>query len=149
MSGFADAALVRGAVLVIFRESNKVAFVLRENTSWMSGYYGLPSGKLDKGESFTAAAIREAAEEVGIELDPSDVKQKMVCYRHAEDHDWVDVFFEAINWDGKLVNNEPHMHSELAWLDMDNLPENVIPIVRWELEQLSAGKSFCEYGWPS
>ena len=33
------------AAFVILRRENTVAFVLRSHTSWMNGFYGLPSGK--------------------------------------------------------------------------------------------------------
>jgi hypothetical protein len=69
-----------------------------------------------------------------------------MAHRHAED-DWVDVIFEATQWEGELYNAEPHMHSELVWLDTDNLPENVIPAVRFYLEQIKAGATYAEYGW--
>lgn len=36
------------AVYLVFRKNNKVAFVLRSNTDWMEGYYGLPAGKVEK-----------------------------------------------------------------------------------------------------
>lgn len=48
------------ASFVILRKAGKIAFVLREHTKWMNGYYGLPSGKVEKNEAFSAAAIREA-----------------------------------------------------------------------------------------
>jgi hypothetical protein len=37
------------------------------------------------------------------------------------------------------------MHSELVWLDLDNLPENVIPSVRHALLEISAGNCYSEY----
>jgi len=38
-------------------------------------------------------------------------------------------------------------YSELAWLDVNNLPENVIPSVKFVIENIAAGKQFSEYGW--
>jgi len=38
-----------------------------------AGQIALPGGRLEPGESFVEAALRETAEEVGIEVDPSDV----------------------------------------------------------------------------
>lgn len=150
MSGFDTAAVSHVAAYLLFEKDGKIAFLKRENTSWMNGYYGLPSGKVDKGESFTQAAIREAKEEIGVELRTEDLLYRTMCYRNAEDNMvWVDVFFEVTSWDGELINAEPHMHSELTWLDPSNLPENVIPAVRFALEQIAAGHTLCEYNWPS
>lgn len=134
------------ASYVLVKKGGKVAFVLRSNTSWMNNYYGLPSGKVEKDESYLQAAVREAHEEIGIKVTPENLKFVHVMHRR-EGSDWVDVFFEATNWEGEPVNAEPHMHGELAWLDMPNLPKNVIPSVRFALEQINQGKYFSEYGW--
>jgi ADP-ribose pyrophosphatase YjhB (NUDIX family) len=137
------------ASYVIFRKDNLVAFVLRAHTSWMNNHYGLPSGKVELGESFTRAAIREAKEEVGVKLSPEQLRQVLVCQRQEKDDDqpWVDVFFEVTDWDGELINAELHMHSELAWFDLDNLPDNVIPSLSATLDAYRAGKTYFEYGW--
>ncbi|MDL2363330.1 MAG: NUDIX domain-containing protein [Patescibacteria group bacterium] len=135
------------AAYVIFRKEGKVAFVMRANTSWMNGYYGLPSGKVENDETFTQAAIREAKEEVGVNINPEDLKCVLIAHRKSKDINWVDACFEASNWDGGLTNAEPHIHSELAWLDPNNLPENVIPSVRHYIGQISAGNSYTEFGW--
>lgn len=145
-----DTATPYIASYVILRDGNKVAFVLRENTSWMNGYYGLPSGKVENHEPFTLAAVREAKEEVGIDVKPSDLRHILTVHRQNADDAaryWVDVYFEVDDWQGEVVNAEPHMHSEVAWLDLENLPENVIPSVRFAMEQITAGNLYCEYGW--
>ena len=138
------------ASFVLVRKNSKVAFVLRENTRWMNGHYGLPSGKVEKGESFTAAAIREAKEELGIVLKSASLKHVLTVHRYEPDSfasDWVDVYFEASAWEGEPFNAEPNMHSELAWLDPHNLPDNIVPAVRFGIEQVIAGETFGEYGW--
>jgi 8-oxo-dGTP diphosphatase len=135
------------ASYVVLRDGNKVAFVLRSGTSWMNDYYGLPSGKVEQHENFTNGAIREAKEEVDIDIDRDDLRPSLIMHRHSDDSDWVDVFFEVDKWQGEVINAEPHMHSELAWLDLDSLPENVIPSVSFALEQIKAGVQYAEYGW--
>lgn len=59
--------------VIVQNEEGKIAFVLRKNIDWMNGYYGLPSGKTEKNESFIAGAIREAKEEIGIDVQPENV----------------------------------------------------------------------------
>jgi 8-oxo-dGTP diphosphatase len=138
------------ASYVILRKDGKIAFVLRSNTAWMNGYYGLPSGKVEQGEPFSKAALREAFEEAGVEISESNLSHVLTMHRkEAEDIDntWVDVFFEAIQYEGEPYNAEPHVHDELAWLDPDNLPENIIPSVRAALDFIAAGERFAEWGW--
>ena|SRR3990167_5704611 len=138
------------ASFVIIKKNNKIAFVLRSKTEWMNGYYGLPSGKVEKGESFTACALREAKEEIGINIDPKDLTYVHTVHRHEPSSfavEWVDVYFEATSWIGEPKNAELHKHSELAWLDPGNLPDNIVPSVRFALEQIKQGKIYSEYGW--
>ncbi len=135
------------ASYVIIHQDKKIAFVLRENTPWMNGYYGLPSGKVEKGETYTEAAIREAKEETGVKIQPKDLDQLLVLHRKEPEMTWVDIFFEAKTWQGEPFNAEPDMHSELAWFDLKHLPKNVIPSVRYALEQIEAGKTYGEFGW--
>lgn len=142
-----DTARSYQAVYVIFKKDGKVAFVLRTNTDWMNDHYGLPAGKVEKGETYTQAAIREAKEEVGITLTPDQVKPVLTWQRHHDDTDWADVIFEATNWNGELYNAEPEVHGEVAWFSLDALPENVIPELRKMFTAFSEGVHLLETGW--
>jgi 8-oxo-dGTP diphosphatase len=139
------------ASYVILRNDNKIAFVLRTNTSWMNGHYGLPAGKVEKGETFTAAVIREAKEEVGIGIKPEDIKPLLTLQRFEpgglDTSSWVDICFEATKWSGQPYNAEPTVHGEFVWLDPSNLPDNMVPSVKFILEQIEAGNTYAEYGW--
>jgi len=138
---------------VILRKGTKVAVVLRENTPWMNGYYGLPSGKIEYGEPYKIGAIREAKEEVGVDIELEDLTFVHACHRHADDGvifmDWVDMYFEAAKWTGEVTNMEPTVHSAVDWIDLENLPENVVPTVKFVLEAIARGEKYSEYGWDS
>src|SRR4029077_5708040 len=100
----------------------KIAFVLRQNTNWGDGYYGLLSGKVDHGENYLITAVRETKEEAGVDVKPSDLKHVLTAHRKS-DSLWVDVVFETTRWQGKAYNAEPAKHAELVWLDPDALPD--------------------------
>ena len=135
------------AVYMIFRKDDKIAFLLRSNTNWMNGHYGLPAGKVEKDESFTNAAIRETREEAGVELEPDNFRLVLTGHRKHPDSNWVDLVFEASNWEGEPHNAEPDIHGELVWLNPDNLPDNMVPYVKQYIEALQAGDNYCEHGW--
>jgi 8-oxo-dGTP diphosphatase len=61
------------AVHVFLVHAGCVLLLQRHGTGFEDGNYGLPAGHLEPGESVTHAAIRECREEVGIELEPSDL----------------------------------------------------------------------------
>lgn len=142
-----DIATPYTAVYLVIRKDERVAFVLRQNTDWMNGFYSLPAGKVEKGESFTAAAVREAHEETGISVSPENLRALITVHRNSPDSLWVDMCFEVLQWEGEPYNAEPHVHSELTWFDPRELPENVIPETRFLLQEIEAGKRYTEYGW--
>ncbi len=137
------------ASFVILKRGNKVAFVLRKNTGWMDGRYGLPSGKVELNEPGLVAAKRELKEEAGVNTNIENLRFVHVCHRKSADNSlwWIDLLFETDNWQGEPHNAEPEKSEELKWLDIDNLPENVVPAVRHYLEEIKAGRMYSEYGW--
>ena len=141
-----DVATPYTASYLLLKKDGKIAMIMRANTSWMNDHWGIPAGKVEKGESYTACAIREAKEEAGVTIEPKDLKFVHVCHR-SEGYDWVDVFFEVTDWQGEAHNAEPHMHSQLEWFELKNLPGDTIPSLRYCLEQIADGKLFSEYGW--
>ncbi len=136
------------ASYVILRRGKQVAFVLRSHTGWMDGYYGLTAGKVEKDETFKQAAVREAQEEAGITVAETDLKHVMTMHRYEPDGiSWVDVFFEAYMWRGEVHNAEPAVHGSVDWYDASKPPDNLVPSIKFALEQISEGKIYCEYGW--
>ncbi len=135
------------AVYLYMKRGDTCLFVKRANTSWMDGYYGFPAGKVEKDEPSLQAAIREAREEVGVDITESDLKHVLTTHRKSPDMDWIDIVFEVTSWKGEPYNAEPHMHSEIAWLKIEDLPENIVPNNRYLLEQLLIGNSYAEFGW--
>ena len=136
------------ASYLIIRDKGKIAFVLRTNTGWMNNYYGLPSGKVEIGENFSSAVIREGLEEIGVKIKLEDLKFVHLMHRR-EETDWVDAYFEAGKYEGEAYNAEPDIHSELAWFDPNNLPDNVVTSVKQAIERIEAGSFYSEYGWPA
>lgn len=59
-------ATPRVASYLMLKKDGKYAFLLRANTGWRDGYFGLPAGKVERNESFEQGAIREGLEEVGV-----------------------------------------------------------------------------------
>lgn len=106
------------------------------------------AGHIDGNESITAAMIREAKEEGGIDIHPEDLRTVHALHRLAEDgKEYIDFFFTTEQWEGEPHIMEPDKCDDLSWFRLDALPENMVPYVRFALEKYRAGEPFSEFGW--
>ena len=92
-----DSARPYTACFAILMNDDKIAMVLRKNTGWMDGHYGLPAGKIEYHETFTQGAIREAKEEAGVDINAEHMRVAHFVHRHAEEPDgqfmdWVYIY---------------------------------------------------------
>jgi len=133
--------LLVAASYVVLRRGDEVLLHLRRGTGYRDGHWALPAGHVDPGESVVDAAVREAREEVGVEL--TDVRPLTAIHRF-EPHgpaveQRVDVFFEATSWSGTPTIREPDKAAGLRWFPLAALPEPVVPHERFVLTALAAG----------
>ena len=134
------------SVYLLFRDGNKILLLRRANTGYEDGNYSLVAGHVDGNEPMTLAAVREAREESGVEIDPKDLVLKTVMHR-IKDDERVDFFFEPKKWVGEIKNMEPNKCADLTWFDINNLPENTIPYIREAIENYKSGIFYSEFGW--
>lgn len=138
------------AVHLFLLRSGEVLLLRRHNTGYEDGNYSVIAGHLDGDEPATLAMAREAAEEAGIAIAPSDLRFVHVMHRKeagAAD-ERIDLFFAATVWHGNPVNREPEKCSELRWVSLNAPPENVVPYVRAALGHFLHGRSYSEF-WPA
>lgn len=139
------------ACFTILRKGNLVAMVLRKNTGYKDGYWGLPAGKVEWQEPYSLGAVREAKEEAGVDIEQKDISFVHAVHRHNEDDntfmDWVDVYFEAKTWQGEPHNAEIQKSERLEWLDITSLPDNVVPHQKDALLYIAKNISYSEFGW--
>ena len=124
------------AVYLVLIKDNKVLLLRRLNTGYRDGWYSLPAGHIDGGEPAIRAMVREAKEEVGLNLEESDLRFVHLRHYAAEgmDGEYFALFFQADKWRGEPKNMEPNKCDELCWADLDDLPDNIIPAVASSLE---------------
>lgn len=134
------------AVYLILRKEEVILLGRRCNTGYEDGNYQVPAGHVDAGELPKEAMVREAKEEIGIDLNQGDLKFVHFSFRpkHDPTGDRVDIFFKATNWKGEIVNAEPHKCDDLRWFQLNQLPENITPHVRVALECVEKNESFSE-----
>lgn len=137
-----------GAFVIVEREG-KILLTRRYNTGYADGQYQIPAGHIHSDEYPTEAAIREAQEELGIDISTKDVMFVHARYRinHIDTTgDNVDYFFKVTQWVNEPYNAEPEECDEIMWVSYDELPPNLILGTREVLECIRAGVSFSETG---
>ncbi|GAA3631476.1 hypothetical protein GCM10022267_17980 [Lentzea roselyniae] len=112
------------------------------------GLWHLPSGKLDAGESVLDAAVREAEEEVGVLVEPGDLRHVHTLHVNGSGPEpRLGLFFEACRWSGEPVNREPEKCSGVQWFRLDGLPAGLIAYPAAGLAAYAAGHTFGLHGW--
>jgi 8-oxo-dGTP diphosphatase len=131
---------------IFLHRGDEILMLRRHNTGYEDGNYSVVAGHLDGGETIKRAAIREAKEEVGIEIQSDNLRIVGVMHRRSND-ERVDFFLATHKWSGEPRNQEPGKCDQIAWFSVDQIPRNTIPYVRRALENYRNGIWFDEHGW--
>src|SRR5260221_9756555 len=129
---------------LILRQDVRILFGLRRNTGFSDGMYHLPAGHLEDEETVSAGAIREAKEELGIDIDPADLHLVHVMHQRSGR---LSLFFEVRKWSGDLANAEPDKCAALDWIPIDHLPNNMVTYAAVALQLIRNGENVGTYGW--
>lgn len=129
-----------------FIRKNTILLSERKNTGYMDGWFSLPAGHIEDGETLTDGTIREIQEETGILLRRKDVRLVHVMHRRSNDIR-MDFFFLVKSWNGEPTNTEPDKCSRLQWFPVKRLPEHTIPYIKEAIEKYRQSKFYSEFGW--
>ncbi len=140
-------AVVPAAYLVLLREHGGQTEVLlqrRGATGYMEGWWACgAAGHVEAGEPADQAVCREAAEELGVTLDPASVRLAAVLQRHCvlggPIEQRIDLFFTAALPADEPRITEPDKAADLAWWPLADLPDEVVPHERQVLHHLREG----------
>ncbi|MFE5243679.1 MULTISPECIES: trifunctional class I SAM-dependent methyltransferase/NUDIX hydrolase/VOC family protein [unclassified Streptomyces] len=131
-------------VHLILRRGPDVLLARRDGTGYADGLLHAPSGHAEDGEDVREAMIREAAEEIGVELDPDELRVALVMqHRGPGGNPRMGWFFEADHDPSRPPRNaEPDKCSELAWFPLDALPDDMVAYCRAALDGYRAQERF-------
>jgi len=119
----------------------------RANTGYGDGAYEPPSGRLAERETLVEAAVRVAAEQVGIALDPARVSLAHVL--HDVSGAGRMAFF--LTADDREGDTSPvplagaGSYSDFGWYPLTELPANMIDRARVAVRNYAAGARFSTY----
>ena len=113
--------------VIIKNEDNKILLQRRQGTKLWHGYLVLTAWHLDIRENVYDALIREAKEELDIDISINDIVDTFgVNRRNKTLSPYFDVYFEIAKYKGDIKINEPNKCSELIWASLDKLPSDMI-----------------------
>lgn len=134
--------------MIIVDNDNKILLQKRKGSKLWPGYYALPAGHIDEGENQYDALVREAKEELDIEINPKDIINSYVVLRRnffeidgKKLEPYIDYYFEISKYKGIPKIIELNKCEELIWSNIDDLPE---PFINYEGEFL-ADRSITTY----
>lgn len=89
--------------LIIKNERKQILLQRRQGTKLWPGFLALPAGHIDEGENAYDAIIREAKEELGIEISIDNIIDTFVVNRRNKSLlPYYDVYFEINNYIGEI-----------------------------------------------
>lgn len=119
--------LITAVYLLLFNDKNQILLIKRQNTGYQDGKFSVPAGHLEEDESLEHAIIREAKEEIGIDIN-NNVEFTKMLHRIPEKR--LDFFYKTKHWEGELYNKEPNKCEFVKWFELYDLPENTVDYVK-------------------
>ncbi len=134
--------------VMLVNDNNEILLGRRCHTGYRDGFYDMPAGHLEDGETLREAAARELLEETGIRVLIDDLDFVELLHRKSmDDRVYLDVFFQARKWEGEPGIQEPEKCNHMAWFPMDALPDMLVPHQKIVLNDRVDRKPYREVGW--
>jgi len=125
-------------VSFILGKDNKFILFYRTDGYFKEGCWVLPAGHIEADETATQTVIREAKEELDIDIDPKDILFGHVVHNLVGDNKRMDFYFLVKNFTGDITNLEPNKCAKMAFFDQNNLPplEKIAPTTLQALQNI-------------
>lgn len=136
-----------GVGVIVLNEKKQILLGLRNEDEKKAdselhgeGTWTMPGGKLEYGESFEEAGIRETKEETDLDVEEIEVFcMNNDLNQHAQ---FVTVGLIAKKYSGGVKIMEPDEIVDWKWFDLDNLPKNLFMPSRKCLQNYFDGKFY-------
>ena len=143
-----ERAIFKGVINLIIKKDDKVLLFVRNDGffNYDGGWWVLPAGHIEQHETAQDAAIREAKEELDIDIAPSDIKCIHVMSNLASRTESFDFFFEVSKFSGQIRNCEGDKCADMQYFTSDEIKnlKNVVSTTRISLANIAKGQIYSE-----
>lgn len=114
-----------GTGILVVDHNDRILLGKRLGNSYLSGSYGVPGGRVKRGESLFVSAKRELEEETG--LNAKEIDFVGLVNDNQRKRTFLHVVFICTVYEGDLQTMEPEKCEGWKWYGEDNLPDNILP----------------------
>ena len=133
-------------VSFLVEKDGKFLLFYRTDGYFKEGWWVLPAGHIEAGETATQTVVREAKEELGIDVDPKDVSFGHIIHNLVGENKRMDFYFLIKDFKGELQNLEPSKCAKMEFFDKNSLPplEKIAPTSLQALQSIWSNISYSE-----
>ncbi len=103
---------------IIRNKNNQILIMSREKKESFRDCWEFPGGKLNNGETYLEALVRELKEELNIKINIQELANYSFFRHRYRSFLLMMYVFEVKNWSGKICNNE---NEKLEWVSIRGL----------------------------
>lgn len=137
-------------MLMLMRKAEKGEEILlqkRKNTGYCDGFYDFSAvGHVEANESMKMAIIREAKEELNIDIDIDNIDFVTIIHKFDNGRIYYNGYFKVLKWKGEPLINEQDKIEELKWINI-NCVKNIINDREQAIHNYKNNIKYSEFGW--
>lgn len=122
----------------VIEKDGKFLLFYRTDGYFKDGWWVLPGGHIEASETATEAVVREAKEELGIDVKPKDVSFAHVVHNLVGENKRMDFYFKIKDYKGEIKNMEPDRCFEMGFFNQNMMPptEKIAPTTLQALQNI-------------
>lgn len=126
----------------------KILLQKRKNTGYMDGYWDFSAtGHVEEGESMKQAMIREAKEELDIDIKEKEIEFVTMIHEATSTAPYYNGYFKTTKWEKEPIINEPDKNEQIKWFDINELPKELVYHRVEAVMNYKNNIKYSEYGW--
>ncbi|MBN2651196.1 MAG: NUDIX domain-containing protein [Spirochaetales bacterium] len=141
-----ERAKFKGVVNLIIKQGEDILLFYRTDGFFRGGWWVIPAGHIEQGETATECAIREAKEELGIDVKPEDAEFAHVVSNLASKTEGFDFFFIIKKFSGEIRNLEGDKCAKMKFVSPDEIKDlkNIVTTTDLALKCIRDGVPYSE-----